>query len=103
MKTKNYILVIVAVAMALTLTGCFENTRQENAELRWQKTIDQARLEAAQMSIEKGQLTYAQKILEDVSDTSVVAEDARQILAQLQVANVQLAQARTNSIENQAF
>lgn len=103
MKTQKMILVLMAVTLVLCVTGCFENNRQEAAQLRWQNTIDQARLEAAQASIEHGQLAYAQKVLEDVKSDSDCADDARQMLSELKFASTQLALVRNNSVEGQAL
>jgi Tfp pilus assembly protein PilF len=97
-------MVVIAVCVVVLLTGCTETARRDAAQQRWQKTIDQARLEAARQSIEEGKLTYAQKILEDVSCDSIAADNARQMLAQLQDnAIVQVAQVPVETFENQAF
>ena len=104
MNLRKIIMVVIAVCVVVSLTGCTETARRDAAQQRWQKTIDQARLEAARQSIEQGKLTYAQKVLEDVSCDSTVADNARQMLAQLQTtASIQVAQASVETPEMQAF
>lgn len=104
MKLRNILMVVIAVCAVVSLTGCTETARRDAAQQRWQKTIDQARLEAARQSIEEGKLTYAQKVLEDVSCDSTLADNARQMLAQLQTTStVQVAQVPVETLENQAF
>ena len=90
MNTKNLMLLLAVAVMVLLLTGCSESTRREAAERCWQKTIDQARIEAAEISIENGELGYAQKVLEDISTESLQSENARQLMAKLQSDNPRL-------------
>lgn len=90
MTSKNCILLIAVAAMVLALTGCTETARKDAAERRWQKTLDEARIDAAEISIENGDVGYARKILEDLDAESLQYENARQLLANLQSENPQL-------------
>jgi len=104
MNLQKLIMVVIAVCVVASLTGCTETARRQAAEQRWQKTIDQARLEAARQSIEQGKLTYAQKILEDISGDSTALDNARQMLAQMETTTIiQVAQIPVDTLENQAF
>lgn len=90
MKSRNLILLMTVLSMVISLTGCSNSARQEAAERRWQKTIDQARIEAAEISIEEGQMGKARKILEDLSTESLQSENARELQARLESDNPQL-------------
>jgi len=86
MAHKNSILIALLALLLLTpLAGCGEsNSRTASAQRRWQRVIEQARLEAAQQSIEEGRLLYAVRLLEDlVESDSVFAEQAKQLLDKL--------------------
>lgn len=68
MAIRNGITIIATVLLLVVISGC--NSREESAQLRWQRTMDQARLQAAQESFEDGQLTYAQRILRECNRCS---------------------------------
>jgi len=73
-------LVIAAGLLLVTVCGCLESSRKESAQMRWQRTMDQARLAAAQQSIEDGRLAYAERILSECGQNSDPASDvARQV------------------------
>ncbi|MCE5185453.1 MAG: hypothetical protein LLF76_04945 [Planctomycetaceae bacterium] len=80
---KKTCCILLMVGSLLVMAGCVETSRKETAELRWQETIDHARIEAAKESIRQGQLGFAEKLLEDVSDSSSQADQAKKILAQI--------------------
>ena len=84
MNKKDIILLLAIAAVVFLLSGCTETSRKDAAERRWQRTIDQARIEAAETSFERGDVGYAKKILEDLSAESLQYENARQLLAKLE-------------------
>jgi hypothetical protein len=58
-------LIAVMMTVAVFEVGCESKTaRHRNVELRWQKTLEQARLDCAQYCFDKGQYIKAMAILE---------------------------------------
>lgn len=97
------ILIAVAILVLLSLLGCSETSRKAAAERRWDRTLERARLEAAQAGIKEGRLAYARHILEDcIESQSSCAEQAAAILAELQKTEQQIAQARLNTSADQS-
>ena len=100
MTCQKYILTAVVALVALSLAGCSETSNRSSfAEQRWDRAMEKARIEAAQLSIEQGRLEYAVRLLEDlIHSNSAFAEQARQILSQLKTAKQEIAQARAASM-----
>lgn len=98
MRYKNITILLAVVAMAFAVTGCnADSHRKESACHRWERIINQARMDAAKESIAKGELAFAELALQDCSDSSVHGQQARQMLAEVQTAqtlNQQIAKAR---------
>ncbi|MEN8126618.1 MAG: hypothetical protein ABFR90_02315 [Planctomycetota bacterium] len=97
MAQKNSILVAVIVLLLLVLfTGCGEsNIRTASAHRRFNRVMEQARIDTALESIEQGRLQYAIYLLEDlIESNSAFAGQARQILDELKAARQEIAQAR---------
>jgi len=88
---------IAATLLVMTVSGCLDGNRKESAKLRWERTMDKARIQAAQQSFEEGRLVYAERILEDCqrcSDPqSPLSRQAQQILAKVHYENEQYAKA----------
>ena len=108
MAHKKMITIIAAVLVLVTVSGCLESGRKESAQLRWQRTMDQAKLEAAQQSLEQGQLAYAEKILdecENSSPESPLASEVQQIRERVQHESNQYAKAGSEikSIEEMIY
>jgi hypothetical protein len=103
MTHKQFILIALAVLIVLPLIGCTDSARMAGAQRRYQRLLEQTRLEAAQESIEQGRLDYAILLLEDlVESDSAFADQAREMLVELRAARQKVAQARTldeNSLE----
>jgi len=99
---------IAAVLVLVTVSGCLENDQKGSAHLRWQRTMDQARLEAAQQSLEQGRLAYAERILKECKHTdpeSPLAVEAQQIRKRVQHESSQYAKAgeKIKSIEEMIY
>ena len=95
MKRKNYILLAVVLCIVLLQVGCSESARTQSAERRFDCMLEQARIDAALEGIEQGRLQYAIRILEDLIESgSAFSDQAEAILAELQFATKQLAEAR---------
>ena len=108
MAHKKMITLIAAVLVLVTVSGCLESDRKESAQLRWQRTMDQAKLEAAQQSLEQGQLAYAERILDECESSdpeSPLANEVQQIRARVQHESNQYAKAGTEikSIEEMIY
>jgi hypothetical protein len=96
MKHKQLILIALTAGVILPLVGCSSNAHRAGAERRWQRLLEQTRLDAAQESIEQGRLDYAILLLEDlIESNSAFADQARHMLAELRLARQKVAQART--------
>ncbi len=64
--------VAAMIIVVIAATGCeTKSAYQHNAEQRWQKTLEQAKLDYAQQYIEQGRYVQAKAILEPmVSDAN---------------------------------
>lgn len=102
-------LITLAVLVLAVVSGCQDSTNKVSADqLHWQRTINQAKLQAAQQSIEEGRLMYAQRILKecqrDARPDSHYSERVNQMLAQIQVENNRYAKAGAAiNIEEMAY
>ena len=95
MNSKHYILFAVVLGLVIVLTGCGECSRSRSAQRRWDRAIEQARIDAAMQSIEEGRLQYAIRILEDLVESgSAFSDQAENILKELRVATQRVAAAR---------
>ena len=93
MRYQNVILLVV-LGSVLLLSGCGES-RARSAHRRYDRLMEQARLEAALESIQQGRLAYAKRLLEKLIESdSAFAPQARAILKELQFASQQVAIAR---------
>lgn len=100
MKDKQLILIALAVLLVLTLFGCSGPRRADAANRRWERIIEQARIDAAMESIEQGRLQYAVLLLEDLIESeSAFTHQALQILGELKAAQNEIAQARIVSAD----
>lgn len=91
----KFILTALAILILLSLAGCSEASREEAAHRRWDRTLEQARIEAAQLSIEQGRLAYARALLEELVDSnSAFSDEAAEALVQIRLVTEQFAQAR---------
>ena len=94
-KFKIHILFAVLLSVLLLQVGCSESARVENAQRRFDRVMEQARIDAALESIEQGRLQYAIRLLEYVAQSdSVLSEKAKAILKDLRFATQQMAMAR---------
>jgi len=95
MAYKQIIIVALTILVVLPLVGCGENARMAGAQRRYQRLLEQARLDAARESIEQGRLDYAILLLEDLAASdSVFANEARQMLFELRSTAQKVAQAK---------
>ncbi len=90
MAHKKTVTLIAAALILVPLAGCLDSNRKEASQQRWQKTLDQARVEEARQSLEKGQWEYAQRVLDDCTacsdPDSSLSGQARKILAKIHTA-----------------
>lgn len=99
MNTQKFIIFIAIGAMVLTLAGCQEGSRRDSAQRKWDRVMEQARIEAAQESIQQGRLAYAKRILQDViRSDSDFSDQARQLLELVEELNQQFTAARSDQI-----
>lgn len=108
MTHKKVITIIAFVSVLMAVSGCTESSRKESAQLKWQRTMNQARLEAAQQSLEEGRLVYAERILKGRQSSGLKApleNKALQLEARIQNENEQYAKAGTaiKSIEEMIY
>ena len=95
MNRKNYILLAVVLCVVLLQVGCSESDRTQSAHRKFERIMEQARIDAALEGIEQGRLQYAIRILEDLIESgSAFSDQAEAILKDLQFATQQLAMAR---------
>ena len=95
MNRKNYILLAVVLCVVLLQVGCSESARTRSAHRRFDRVMEQARIDAALEGIEQGRLQYAILILEDLVESgSEFSGQAEEILKELRIATKQLAEAR---------
>ena len=80
MTPKKTITIIALVSVLMFVSGCLESNRKESAQLRWQRTMDQARVQAAQQSLEEGRLAYAERILERRQSSGMKAPMTDEVL-----------------------
>ena len=96
MRYKSMTIMWAMMALAVLSAGCnsIESHRKASASHRWEQKLDAVRLQAAQESIERGQLAYAEQVLKTCAESDIHGQQARQMLAQVQLANRQFAKAR---------
>ena len=95
MNRKNYILLAVVLCVVLLQVGCSESARTQSAQRRFDRVMEQARIDAALEGIEQGRLQYAIRLLEDLIESgSAFSERAEVILKELRLATQQIAMAR---------
>lgn len=95
MKWKNYILFAVVLCVVVLQVGCSESARTASAHRRFDRVMEQARIDAALQSIEEGRLQYAIRILEDLVESgSAFSSQAEAVLKELRTATEQVAEAR---------
>lgn len=95
MKLKHYILIATAALVVLSVTGCSESHHQAAAERRWDRVMAQARIDAANESIEQGRLAYARALLQEISESdSAFSDEAAEALDRLRLVTEQFAQIR---------
>ena len=95
MKFKKYILLAVLLSVVLLQVGCNGTTRTQVAHRRFDRVMEQARIDAALESIERGRLQYSIRLLEDLVESgSAFAPQAEEILKDLRLATQQMAIAR---------
>lgn len=102
---RKVVVVLVAV-MGIVLSGCsMEARRSDASQRRWQRTMDQARLEAARTSIDQGNLAYAERVLRtcarDAAADTLYIDRANRMLAEVQTAHRQFAKARQENQDPQ--
>ncbi len=101
---QNVILIAASILVLLFVSGCSETSRKAAAQRRWDRTLEQARIEAAQAGIEQGRLAYARHILEDcIESESSCAEQAAVMLDQLQQTEQRFAQACLTSAADESL
>ena len=95
MKSKNYILLAVVLCVALLQVGCSETTRTRSAHRRFDRVMEQARIDAALEGVQAGRLQYAIRILEDLVESgSVFSDQAEMTLKDLRAATQQMTMIR---------
>jgi outer membrane protein assembly factor BamD (BamD/ComL family) len=107
---KTRLIIILAVLGVISVSGCQDSSRTDSsASRRWQRTVNQAKLQAAQQGLQEGRLMYAQRILTECQSQaepeSRYAEQVSQMLAQIQTENNRYAKAgqEITSIEDMAY
>ena len=102
MKTKNTMMAILVAFALVTLSGCLDSARKTSAQNRWQRTMDKARIQAAQESLEQGNVAYAQLVLEDcLESNSSISHDAQLMLAQIRTTQEQFAKNQDENIDSE--
>lgn len=95
-------LLAAMIFIAIIAVGCETKTAQQrNAELRWQKTLEQAKLEFAQQYVDQGQFVQATAILEPMIVKDKIPE-AEILLDEIEQRQIQYASA-IQSIGNSGF
>ncbi|HDS84473.1 MAG TPA: hypothetical protein ENN97_04675 [Phycisphaerales bacterium] len=93
MKSTTTTLFAIAAAVLLTMAGCdMSASRKQGAQMRFEETMDQARLETARRSLAEGRYAYARKVLEPCLNSPRRHDDAEQLMAQIQTAHQVYAQ-----------
>lgn len=106
MRYKKMTKVVLAAVIGMVLSGCaMEARRSDASQRRWQRTMDQARLEAARTSIDQGNLAYAERVLRtcarDAAASSRDINRANRMLAEVQTAHRHFAKARQDNQDPQ--
>ncbi|MHC4551882.1 MAG: hypothetical protein ACYSUT_03825 [Planctomycetota bacterium] len=88
MRYYNITILLVIAAMAFAVTGCssVDDHRDECASQRWERKINQTRIDVAHERIAQGELAFAELVLQDCADSSTHGQQARQMLAAVQTA-----------------
>ncbi|OQY05131.1 MAG: hypothetical protein B6I25_06105 [Planctomycetales bacterium 4572_13] len=95
MKYKKYIFLAVVLCVVGLQVGCTESARTESVHRRFDRVMEQARIDAALEGIEQGRLQYAIRLLEDLIESgSAFSDRAQAILKELRFATQQMAIAR---------
>ena len=98
-RFKIHILLAVVSSVLLLQVGCSESVRTQSAERRFDRVMEQARMDAAMESIQQGRLEYAIRLLEYVAQSnSALSEQAKGILKDLKFATQQMAMAREEEV-----
>lgn len=93
--TRTIILLLAALLVISTLSGCVDSARKESAHNQWERKLNQARLMAAQKSMDEGNLAYAQRLLEPCTGAdAAISEQATVMMAKIDTARQQFAKAR---------
>lgn len=108
MTPKKTITIIALVSVLVFVSGCLDANRKESAQQRWQRTMDKARVQAAQQSLEEGRLAYAERILEGHQSSDMKAPMTDEVLlleARIHNENEQFAKAGSaiKSIEEMIY
>ena len=109
MAYRKMMTIITVVLLVTVVSGCGSGSRKHSAQLRWERTMDQARVEAARQSFEEGRLVYAERVLKECRQCSdpksPLAGEAQQILAKVQLENERYAAAGQlpQSIEDMTY
>ena len=99
-RLKIYILLVAVLSVSLLQVGCSESARVQSAQNRFDRVLEQARMDAAMESIEQGRLQYAIRLLEYVAQSdSALSVQAKSILKELRFATQQMALAREADTE----
>jgi hypothetical protein len=101
MTYKNIMTIVSGILVLTVVSGCLDADRKESSRLRWQRTMDQARLQAAQQSLEEGRLTYAQHVLDGCEQCADPASDLAGQVEQLR-ARIYAEQNRYAKADNEA-
>jgi len=88
MAHKHIITLFLAALVLPVLSGCQESSRIDRVRPRWQRKLDQARLEAAEESLKAGKSAYAERLLSDcrhqTDAASPVADQIQQLRTRIQ-------------------
>ena len=88
MKKITTILFVAAVLVLMTATGCdVTASRKQCTQQRFERMMNQTRLETARQSLAQGQYAYARKVLEPCLNTPGDHQDAEQLMVQIQTAD----------------
>jgi hypothetical protein len=107
MKKTTIILLLVCALSLLAVAGCdVSASRHQTAELRFERTMDRARMDAARRSLAAGRYTYARKVLEPCLNSPRQHDEAEHLMTKIETANhlyAQLNAYRDDSKEEQAY
>lgn len=83
-KLMISLLSVVALAV-LTVAGCDVNAgRQKGAQVRFDQTMYQVRMDTARQSLAEGRYAYARKVLEPCLDSPHNHQEAERLMARIQ-------------------